>query len=361
MPIEFTASLEKELFGKLPDRTEVFAFTLSNQNGMRVKIINYGASIAECWVPDRDGKPANVVLGFDNLEQYLAKHPRFGATIGRYANRISNAQFEIDGTVYKLARTKGSTSTHGGVIGFDKKVWIVKETGENETDIWLTLSYLSVDMEEGFPGNLNTEIKFQLSKHSNDLLISYQEQSDKKTPVNLTNHSYFNLKGAGCGNILDHIARFNASAYTPLNEEMVPTGEIASVKDSPYDFVTKSRRIGDRVEQIGGYDINYVIDKRPGEIESLGTVSDPESGRALTVYTDLPCFQFFTANSLDGSISGNGGAYPQYGGFCLETQVHPNAVNQHNFANSILDPNVLSQQLTRFSFSTLPAAAEFDD
>lgn len=358
MSIESSNTILSEAFGHLADGTEIRSFILSNRNGMRVKIINFGAIIAECWVPDRKGQCANVVLGFDNLEQYVAKHPRFGSTIGRYANRISNAQFEIDGVTYKLTPTKGTTSTHGGVIGFDKKVWDVADTGENENESWVTLHYLSKDMEEGFPGNLDVSIRFALSRSSNDLLLRYDAKTDKATPINLTNHSYFNLKGAANGNILDHLASFNASYYTPLNEEMVPTGEIAPVKGTPYDFTRKRYRIGDRIDDTaGGYDINLLIDMRPGDIEGIGSVVDPDTGRCLTVYTDQPAFQFFTANQLDGSISGIGGAYPKYGGFCLETQCYPNSINQPNFPSSILRPDNKYGRCTQFSFSNLPEDA----
>lgn len=358
MPTESSKALVSEVFGKLPDGTEIQAFTLSNQNGMRVKVINYGAIIAECWVPDRNGDLANVVLGFDNLPQYVAKHPRFGSTIGRYANRISNAQFEIDGVTYKLTPTKGTTSTHGGVIGFDKKVWDIEDSGENEHESWVTLHYLSKDMEEGFPGNLDVSIKFTLWKSSNDLLLRYLATTDKATPVNLTNHSYFNLKGAGNGDILDHKASFNATFYTPLNADMVPTGEVAPVKGTPYDFSERTR-IGDLIDKTdGGYDINLVIQMRPGDIEGLGSVIDPDSGRCLTVYTDQPAFQFFTANQLDGSIHGNGGSYPKFGGFCLETQRYPNSVNQPNFPTSVLRPGGTYGHYTQFSFTNLPSDIE---
>lgn len=356
MPIESSKAIATEVFGKLPDGTEIQAYTLKNRNGMKVKLINYGAIISECWVPDRTGKLANVVLGFDNLEQYVAKHPRFGSTIGRYANRISDAQFEIDGFTYKLTPTKGTTSTHGGVIGFDKKVWELFASTDDDNESSITLRYLSKDLEEGFPGNLDVSIKFSLWKNSNDLVIRYSAKTDKATPINLTNHSYFNLKGAGEGDILDHIAGFNASFYTPLNEDMLPTGEVSSVKGTPYDFQTERRRIGDRINDApGGYDINFVIDMRPGDIEGLGSVIDPSSGRCLTVYTDQPAFQFFTANQLDGSIHGNGGSYPKYGGFCLETQCYPNSVNQPNFPSSILRPGHNFGTLTQFSFTNVPA------
>lgn len=344
-------------FGKLPDGRSVDAIVLKNSNGMVVKLLTYGAIISECWVPDRDGKLANVALGFDNLEQYLAKHPRFGSTIGRYANRIKGAEFELDGVKYKLAANKGTTTIHGGNIGFDKVVWKIEESGKVEKEGYAyaaaKLSYLSVDMEEGFPGNLKVEIEFRL-EDSNSLMINYRASTDKATPINLTNHSYFNLRGAGCGNILDHVASFNAGKYTPLNEDFVPTGEFATVEGTPFDF-RKQTRIGERIEQAGGYDLNYVINMRPGDIEGVGSVIDPESGRCLTTFTDQPGFQFFTANGLDGSIVGLGGKYEQYAGFCIETQHFPDSLHHPNFPSTILRPGETFGSITQYAFSNLPA------
>lgn len=348
------SSIDSEVFGTMPDGTEVLAYTLINDAGMRLKIITYGATIAECWVPDRNASLANVVLGFDNLERYLAKHPRFGATIGRYANRIANARFELDGQLYKLTATHGTSCAHGGVKGFDKKVWTVIETVEHEHKISLKLAYRSVDMEEGFPGNLDVQLTFSLYKQQNSFSIEYGAETDKPTPINLTNHSYFNLKGSGNGNILDHIVGLNATRYTPLNDDLVPTGEIAPAVGTGYDFHTARHRIGERIEQVGGYDINYLIDMRPGDIEGVGSVEDPDTGRTLTVFTNQPCFQFFTANSLDGTIYGIGGSYPKHAGFCLETQGFPNAVNEPNFPNPILTPGARYGQFTQFFFGTRP-------
>ena len=344
-------------FGKLPDGGIVDAISLKNKHGMFVKILTYGAIISEIWVPDRNGRLANVALGFNNLEGYLAKHPRFGSTIGRYANRISNAEFELDGTKYKLAANKGSTTIHGGNIGFDKRNWQIAESGTNERNSFVKLSYLSPDMEEGFPGNLKVEITFSLDE-SNSLMIQYHAKTDKPTPINLTNHSYFNLKGAGKGNILKHIASFNADQYTPLNADLVPTGEIAKVEGTPFDF-KKQTEIGARIEQAGGYDLNYVINRRPGDIEGIGSVIDPESGRVLTTFTDQPGFQFFTANGLDGSISGNGGKYERYAGFCIETQHLPDSVHHPNFPTTILRPGETFGTITQYAFSNMPADWKF--
>ncbi len=353
MTPESTSSIASRTFGHLPDGAEVLEVSLTNQLGMTLKVINYGAIITECCVPDKKGNVDNVVLSFNNLEQYLAKHPRFGSTIGRYANRISNAQFELEGKTYTLAATKGPTCAHGGVVGFDKKIWTLERTEEDDLTASATMSYLSPNMEEGFPGNLAVNITFSVFKDQNSFAIRYWAKTDHSTPINLTNHSYFNLGGAGNGNILDHVAGFNATTYTPLNADMVPTGEIAAVKDTAYDFHTARRRIGDRINEIGGYDINYIIDLPPADIEGLGSVRDYASGRVLTVFTDQPAFQFFTANSLDGSIAGNGGSYAQYAGFCLETQCYPNSVNQSNFPNTILRPGQTYGQYTQFAFTNL--------
>lgn len=343
-------------FGQLSDGTQINSYTITNELGMVLKLINYGAIISECWVPDRNGQLANVVLGFDNLPQYLAKHPRFGSTIGRYANRISNAQFELDGHSYKLAATKGRTSTHGGVVGFDKKVWNVNQVQADAEGSSIGMRYVSVDGEEGFPGNLEVRITFSLSNRENAFQIDYFATTDKPTPINLTNHSYFNLNGAGRGDILDHIVSLQAERYTPVDDEMVPSGEIATVKHTPYDFVSESRKVGDRISLIeGGYDINFVIDKKANEFTEFAKVIDPVSGRVLAASTNQPAFQFFTANSLDGSIKGLGGSYESHAGFCLETQCYPNSVNQANFPNSILRPGETYEHRTRYTFSNLPA------
>jgi aldose 1-epimerase len=354
MELQAGLCVSKNVFGQMPDGTTVYVFTLKNRHNMTVKVINYGGIIAECWVPDRNGKLTNVVLGFDKLEPYLAKHPRLGATIGRYANRISNAQFELDGKIYKLKATKDGNCIHGGEVGFDKRVWTVSDFGQDEYKTWVKLSYLSKDMEEGFPGNLDVSIIFSLDD-ANSLMIKYEAQTDKPTALNLTNHSYFNLKGAGNGNVLEHTASFNVTNYTELDSNLITTGKIVPTKGTPYDF-PKQIPIGERIGQTnGGYDINYIIDMRPGDIEGIGSVIEPVSGRVLTVYTDQPAFQFYTGNSLDGAIVGNGGSYEKYGGFCIETQQYPDSVNKPNFPSTILRPGQIYSTLTQYSFTQLPA------
>lgn len=346
-----TPSIDKQSFGQLPDGRPVDIYTLANSNGMKVRVMNYGCIITECHVPDKNGQTANVVLGFDNLQQYLAPHPRFGSLIGRFANRIANAQFEIDGVTYKLTPTKGTTSTHGGVIGFDKKLWSAEANTERGAAS-LTLRYRSVDMEEGFPGNLDVVVTYTLDS-SNTLTLRYQAATDKSTPINLTNHSYFNLAGAGNGDILDHLARFRVDSFTPVDPvDSIPTGEIRSVSGTPFDFRTETA-IGDRIEETGGgYDHNLVIAAGDAaDLDPAGTVRDPKSRRKLTFYTDQPAFQFFTANGLNGAIAGLGGSYRKHAGFCIETQHFPDSVHHANFPTVILRPGDTFRSTTRYQFS----------
>ncbi len=346
-----TPTVERNSFGQLQDGSAVDIFNLKNGRGMNVSVITYGGTITRCTVPDRNGDCESVVLGFDNLEQYLAPHPRFGALIGRFANRIGNAEFTLDGQSYKLAATKGTSTLHGGIIGFDKKIWTA-ESGADEHKAWLKLHLASVDLEEGFPGNLDLAVTYTLDA-TNALTLSYEATTDKATPVNFTNHSYFNLSGAGNGDVLGHLAQFNARFFTPVDDNLIPTGEIHSVKNTPFDFGTE-RRIGDRIAQTGaGYDHNLVITGQEQDVECLGSVRELKSGRILTVHTDQPGFQFFTANSLSGVISGVGGAYPKHGGFCLETQHFPDSVHQRHFPNTIVRPGDIFKTYTRFSFSTI--------
>ncbi|MBX9688231.1 MAG: galactose mutarotase [Candidatus Obscuribacterales bacterium] len=350
-----------EEFGQLPGGESVKIYTLSNKHGMKLKILNYGAIISEVWVPKQNGELVNVVLGFDNLPQYLAKHPRFGSSIGRYANRIATASFDLDGEHYKLAANNGSNCIHGGLKGFDKCLWETLGTSINANAACLQLHYFSKDMEEGFPGNLDLNIEFSLTD-ANELKIKYTACSDKATPVNFTNHSYFNLKGAGNGNILDHLAEFRSDKYTVLDENSVPTGEIASVENTPFDF-RKACSIASQIEKLaGGFDINYVVsakscivdalDAQPEKLDLLATVTEAGSGLKMECFSDQPGFQFFTANGLNGSISGNGGSYMQYAGFCIETQHFADSVHHPQFPNTILRPGQEFRSTTVYKFSS---------
>jgi aldose 1-epimerase len=324
--------ITSEFFGLMPNGDSTWLYTLSSDD-VTVKITNFGGIVTEIIAPDKNGNPGNVALGFDNLEQYLAGHPNFGALIGRFGNRIAKGKFELDGETYTLAINNGNNTLHGGIIGFDDVVW-EPEVIETENGEGLQLKYLSVDMEEGYPGNLDVTVLYELV--GNDLEITYWATTDKATPVNLTHHSYFNL--AGKGTILDHILTLKASAYTPVDDELIPTGEIAQVEGTPFDF-TEPKPIGRDIAQTeGGYDHNFVLDKTPGELEWIARLEDPKSGRVMEVLTMEPGVQLYTGNFLDGSLVSNGTAYVKQFGLCLETQHFPDSPNQPHFPSTILRP-----------------------
>jgi len=344
--------LQKSEFGKLPDGSTAHLYTFSNRNGMVVKVTNYGLIITEIHAPDRDGKLGNVVLGFDSVERYVKGHPFFGAIAGRYANRIAKAKFSLDGRDYTLAANNGKNHLHGGKVGFDKKLWEIEELATTPDRAGVEFRYLSRDGEEGYPGNLQMKVRYVLTDE-NDLIISYEGTTDKKTVVNVTNHSYFNL--AGSGTVLDHEMLIEADQYTPVDSELIPTGEIAPVKGTPLDFTT-ARKIGERHAQtgIGGYDHNWVLRGGVSEKRRLAARAvEPKSGRVLEVFTTEPGVQLYTANFMDGSITGVGGVnYPKYGGFCLETQHYPDSPNKPNFPSVVVEPGNKYQTSTSFKFST---------
>jgi aldose 1-epimerase len=337
-------------FGKTPDGTPVELYTLTNKNGMTVKIMTYGAIITEIHVPDKEGKSADVVLGFNNLEQYLKGHPFFGAIAGRYANRIAKGQFTLDGQTYHLPVNNGPNSLHGGTVGFDKAVWKA-EPAETPDGLTLTLTHFSPDGDQGYPGNMHATCIYTLT---NDDALKYEvtATSDKDTVVNLTNHSYFNLAGEGSGTIDDQILTINADQYTPVDDTQIPTGEIASVKGTPFDFTTPTA-IGDRIDQIPpGYDHNYVLFSSSGSLAIAARAKDPKSGRVLEVWTTQPGIQFYTANYLDGTLTGIGGKpYIKHGAFCLETQHFPDSPNHPTFPTTELKAGDKYDQVTVFKFS----------
>jgi len=340
--------VEKAFFGMTPEGDSITLFTLKNERDIVVKIMNYGGIITEIHTPDKDGKPGNITLGFDNLDQYLAGHPNFGALIGRYGNRIANAQFSLDGETHQLAANNGKNSLHGGVKGFDDVIW-EPEVISCDIRAALQLSYLSPDGEEGFPGNLKVVVTYELLM--DQLFITYEAETDKATPVNLTNHAYFNLSGEGT--ILDHMLYINASRYTPVNEELIPTGEIANVEGTPFDF-RKPTVIGERFDQLTGepvgYDHNFVLDESDEKLTLAAKAMDPKSGRYLEVSTTEPGVQFYTGNFLDGSLSSGDFTYVQHAGFCLETQHFPDSPNQENFPNTILRPGEKYVTQTIYTF-----------
>ena len=330
--------ISKSPCGKTTDGQAVELYTLTNAQGASAKVISYGAILTELHIPDKQGKLANVVLGFPSLDSYLQTHPFFGATTGRYANRISNGQFVLDGKTYTLPKNDhGIATLHGGTRGIDKYVWSAASNGNT-----LTFTLLSPAGDNGFPGNLKLTATYTLTD-KNELVLTFGATTDAPTPVNLCNHSYFNLAGAGAGTILNHTMQINAKSYTPTDANLLPTGEIAPVAGTPLDFTTPTA-IGARIAQLakapgGGYDNNFVINHaKPGDLTLAATATDPASGRIMDVLTTQPAIQLYTANFLDGTLTGNGGKYVQYGGFCLETQDFPDSVNHPNFPNTIIRP-----------------------
>ncbi len=349
------ATVEKMDFGKTADGTAVDLYLLTNTKGMKAKIISYGGIITELHVPDRAGKFEDVVLGFDELKSYLAGHPFFGCITGRYANRIAKGKFTLDGKEYTLATNNGPNHLHGGKKGFDKYVWKA-ESFEAADGVGVKLSHKSPDGDEGYPGNLSVIVTYTLT-NQNELKIDYTATTDKATPVNLTNHSYFNLAGAkSTENILGHELILAAEKYTPTDDELIPTGEIKSVQSTPLDF-TKPAAIGARIKEIKatpvGYDHNLVLAGGAGKGPHFAAkVREPKSGRILEVLTTEPGVQLYTGNFLDGKVKGKGGVvYSQYHGFCLETQHFPDSVNKPNFPSVILKPGETYKQMTIYKFS----------
>lgn len=333
-------------------------FKLKNSNGMVVKATNYGAIITSIVVPDKDGNLADVALGYDDVESYktAVEKPYFGAVVGRYGNRIAKGKFTVDGKQYSLAINNAPNSLHGGIVGFDKVVWTPEF---DEAANRLVLSYRSKDMEEGYPGNLDVKVSYTLNDQ-NQIVIDYHATSDKATPINLTQHTYFNLKGEGEGDILGHELMLNANHYTPVDKTLIPTGELAAVTGTPFDFTTAKpigKDIGAEDQQLefgGGYDHNWVVNAANDgeELRVAAEVYEPKSGRVLKVLTSEPGIQFYCGNFLNGSLKGKAGKpYVRRGGFCLETQHYPDSPNQKNFPSTILRPGKKYQTTTVFEFS----------
>jgi aldose 1-epimerase len=341
--------ITQTFYGKTKEGKEISLYTLSNDTKMTVKVITYGGIITSIEVPDRHGKTDDVVLGFNSLEEYLQGHPFFGVLVGRYGNRIARGRFELDGKTYNLAQNDGVNHLHGGLIGFDKVVWDAKPF-ERDREVGVELRYLSKDGEEGYPGNLSIRVKYTLN-NENTLAIEYEATTDKPTVVNLTNHSYFNLSGEGSGNILGHELTLDADFFTAVDEGLIPTGELRSVKNSAMDFTTP-HSIGSRFEEVkGGYDHNYVLNKSLGELALIAKVAEPESGRTMEVWSIEPGIQLYTGNNLDGSLVGKSGkAYGPQSGFCLETQHYPDSPNHPEFPTTRLNPGETYRTTTIYKF-----------
>ena len=340
-------------FGKTNDGTEVQLFTLTNAGGAKATITNFGGTLTSLMVPDKNGKMGDVILGFDNVSgyqspEYLKSGPYFGALIGRYGNRIKGGKFTLDGKAYTLATNNGPNTLHGGKVGFDKVVWQAAP-GTSADGQSLKLTYLSKDGEEGYPGNLNVTVVYTLT-NDNALKIDYTATTDKATPLNLTNHAYFNLNHGTGKDILGHEVTLPADRYTVVDATLIPTGELRPVKGTPFDF-TAPHAIGERIAQVpGGYDHNWVLNGGTGQ-HAAATVYEPVSGRTLAVTPDQPGIQFYTGNFLDGTLKGKGGTvYGKHAGFCLETQHFPDSPNQPKFPSTVLKPGEPFHSVSTYKF-----------
>jgi len=343
--------VSKRVFGHLHDGTEVSLFTLTNAQGMTAAVTTYGALLVSLCAPDRDGRPGEITLGFGSLDGYLGKHPYFGATVGRYANRIAGARFTLDGREYDLAANDGANHLHGGVVGFDRKLWEA-DPFEEDGDCGVCLSRTSPDGEEGYPGNLQVTTTYTLTD-MDELRIDMEAMADRATPINLTNHAYFNLRGRG--DVLSHQLQIAASRYTPVGAALIPTGKLAKVAGTPLDF-TAPHLIGERIGALpGGYDHNFVLDRKAdGQLFAAARVEEAETGRALEVSTTEPGIQLYTGNFLDGTLTGRGGvAYQRHAGFCLEPQKAPDSPNQKTFPDCILRPGAMYLHSILFRCSVL--------
>jgi aldose 1-epimerase len=348
------ARIEKRSFGQLSDGASVDIYTLTNRNGLQVRITNYGGAVVSLKTPDARGRLADIVLGYDGPGGYVADTSYFGVLIGRYANRIAGGKFKLNGIDYQLAQNNGVNHLHGGVRGFNKVIWQARESKRYD-GVALELSYLSKDLEEGYPGNLMLSATYVLSD-ANELRIEYAATTDKETIVNFTHHSYFNLAGAGSGDILSHRVTLNADRFTPVNETLIPTGELATVQGTPFDFHSPTA-IGSRIDQADeqlrlgkGYDHNFVLNKIGDELSLAARVYEPAYGRTLEVWTTEPGMQFYTGNFLDGVRGKAGKVYNRRGGFCLEAQHFPDSPNQPRFPSTVLKPGERYTQTTVYKF-----------
>ena len=348
--------ITKKAFGKA-NGIACDLYTLTNSKGMSMSVTNYGGIVTALSIPDKNGTFSDVALGYNDVESYVKNNPYFGAIIGRYGNRIGNAVFTLDGVTYNLAANNGENNLHGGIKSFDKVVWNVKEKTAADA-VGLELTYVSKDGEEGFPGTLRVTVVYWLT-NANEFKIEYSAVTDKATIVNLTQHSYFNLTGEGSGDILNHEVMLNADRYTPVNENLIPTGDLASVKGTPLDF-TLTQKVGERIDadfqqlKFGkGYDHNWVINqKSPGKMSLAATVHEPKTGRFMEVFTTEPGVQLYTGNFLDGTAIGKSGKpYEFRNGLCLETQHFPDSPNKPEFPSVALKPGATYQTATTYKFS----------
>ncbi|MDH3291248.1 MAG: galactose mutarotase [Gemmatimonadota bacterium] len=349
------ASVTREEYGRLPDGTRVDLLTLANASGMEVRAITYGGIILSIRVPDRRGRYDDVVLGFPGLDGYLQNAPYFGAIVGRYANRIAGGKFTLDRRTVQLAINDGPNHLHGGVRGFDKVVWSAQGFALNDS-VGVVFTYTSADGEEGYPGSLVATVRYTLTD-ANTLVVDYRAKTDRATPVNLTQHTYFNLAGAGSGDVLNHVLTIFADRYAPVDSTLIPTGELVPVEGTPFDF-RQPTAIGARIDtshvqvgRAGGYDHNFVLSRGGDGLAHAARVYDPDTGRVLDVYTTEPGLQFYSGNFLDGSVTGkNGRVYQHRYGFCLEPQHFPDSPNKRGFPSTILRPGGEYRSSTVYAF-----------
>jgi aldose 1-epimerase len=347
-----TMKISTSVFGRTADGQQVDLYTCVNAQGLVMKVMTYGAIVVELQAPDREGKLANITLGFDKLEGYLGDHPYFGATVGRYANRIAKGQFSLDGQTYTLATNNGPNHLHGGKVGFSRVVWQAERV-ESADAVGVKFTYTSRDGEEGYPGSVQAAVVYTLT-NDDEMRIDYTATASKPTPINLTNHCYWNLGGAGAGTILNHRLMLAADKYLPVDATLIPTGELAAVLGTPFDF-TQPKTIGMRIDQVTGdppgYDHCFVLRGQDGSLALAAVVSHPESGRVLEIHTTQPGIQFYTGNFLDGKAA-NGG-FLRNEGFCLETQHYPDSPNRPNFPTAILRPGETYRQTTVHKFKVV--------
>ena len=347
-------TVEEQPFGTTKEGKKITLYTLTNSHHMEIRAMNYGAIIVSLRVPDRKGQVADIVLGHDTLQGYFDNSPHLGGLVGRYANRIANGSFTLDGVKYSLPKNNGPNTLHGGIKGFDQAVW---QDAPLKGKTGVAFSYLSKDGEEGFPGNLKVKVTYSLTE-ANELVINYEATTDKPTVLNLSQHSYFNLAGEGTGDILNHEVMINADRFTPVDSTMIPTGELRPVKGTPLDFTTQTKvgaRIDDNYEQVvlgKGYDHNFVINRKAEGLVSAARAYEPTSGRVMEISTDQPGVQFYTGNFLDGTVTGKQGhVYKQRYGLCFETQHFPDSPNHPEFPSVVLRPGQTFHSRTIFKFS----------
>lgn len=346
----YKVSVSTKNFGVTSDGKEVTLFTLENKNGMKAEFIDYGANIVSLFVPDKNGKLDDVVLGFDNVAAYEVNGCFFGSFIGRHGNRIGNAEFELNSITYQLEKNDGANNLHGGTPGYNKVMYKAETTEDS-----VTFSRVSPDMEQGFPGNLEISVTYTITE-DNELKISYKAKSDKDTLCNVTNHSYFNLKGHDGGEITDHKVWIKANGFTETTDDLIPNGNIVDVTDTPMDFRTK-KAIGDEIEAdyeplkiAGGYDHNFVLDKETGKIEKVAELSEDTTGRTMEVYTDLPGMQLYTGNFIVKEDGKNGTEYTKRTGVCFETQFFPNSIHIPSFESCVLKAGETFASTTIYRF-----------